>query len=82
MDSSSPKPSFSFSGLLCNTLGHDYIITRKVTNHINEYKCTQCGRELTDSFSGKRELLTYKIRKVNTTLASFFQKKMRRVSTQ
>ena len=82
MNSSSPKASFSLSGLLCNALGHDYIITRKVTIHINEYKCTQCGREVTDSFNGKRELLTYKTKKVNTALATFFEKKMKRVATQ
>lgn len=82
MNSSSPKPQFSISGLLCTALGHDYIITRKVTNHINEYKCTQCGREVTDGFNGKRELLTFKTKQVNTTLATFFQKKMKRVATQ
>ena len=82
MNSTSPKPSFSLSGLLCTTLGHDYIITRKVTNHINEYKCTQCSREVTDDFNGKRELLTLKAKRVNTALATFFQKKMKRVATQ
>ncbi len=79
---SSPKPHFSLSGLMCSALGHDYIITRKVTNHINEYKCTQCGREVTDSLNGKREALTFKTKQINTALATFFEKKMKRISNQ
>lgn len=78
----SPKSSFSLSGIVCSTLGHDYIVTRKVTNHINEYKCTQCGREVTNNYSGYLELLTKKNKRINTSLASFFQKKMRRLSSQ
>lgn len=80
MKTNAPKSTFSLSGVVCSTLGHDYIVTRKVTNHISEYKCAQCGREVTDTMSkGKLEVLTYKNREVNTTLASFFQKKNRRV---
>ncbi len=81
MNSSSPKTSFSLFGVLCATFGHDYIVTRKVTNHINEYKCTHCGREVTDGEGGKLETLTQNIKDVNTNVAAFFQKKMRRIST-
>ena len=80
MKSTSPKTSFSFAGMVCGTLGHDYKVTRKVTNHINEYKCVQCGREVTDTMSvGKVEILTSKNREINTTLASFFRKKNKRL---
>ncbi|MDC8002621.1 hypothetical protein POV27_01035 [Aureisphaera galaxeae] len=78
MRTESPKQSFTFSGLLCSTLGHDYVVTRKITNHINEYRCTNCGKEVTDSMTGRLEILTSKTRQLNTSLADFFQKKMRR----
>ncbi len=81
MRTQSPKQLFTFSGLLCSTLGHDYVVTRKITNHINEYKCTNCGKEVTDNFSGRLESLTYKTKELNTSLAHFFQKKMRRKLT-
>lgn len=82
MSKSSPKPSFTLSSILCGTLGHDYIVTRKVTNHINEYKCTQCSREVTNNYAGYMELLTHKNKQVNASLASFFQKKTRKLSAQ
>lgn len=78
MHRKSPKTSFSLSGIVCSTLGHDYVISRKITNHINEYKCTNCGKEVTDNFSGRLENLTYKTKEINTSLALFFEKKTRR----
>jgi transposase-like protein len=75
------KSSFSLSGIVCSTLGHDYAISRKITNHINEYKCTKCGKEVTDNFVGRVENLTLKTKQVNTSLALFFEKKMRRKIT-
>ncbi len=77
---SSPKNHFSLSGVVCLTIGHDYTITRKVTNHINEYKCSHCGKEVAENDSGNLEVLTYQLRQANSCLATFFQKKERRVS--
>ena len=79
MNISSPKTSFSLFTVICTTFGHDYIVTRKVTDHINEYKCTHCGREVTNNYNGKVELLTHKIKQVNTNLATFIRKKRNRV---
>jgi hypothetical protein len=81
MKNNSPKTSFSLYGIVCGTLGHDYMISRKVTNHINEYKCANCGREVTDTFSGRVEILTQAAKKANSKLAAFFLKKSRRQLT-
>ena len=78
---SSPKTKRSLSGLLCVAFGHDYIVTRKVTNHINEYKCSHCGREVAENDTGHLEVLTKKLKNTNSNLATFFQKKNRRIST-
>jgi DNA-directed RNA polymerase subunit RPC12/RpoP len=80
MEKLTTKPSTVISTLLCATIGHDFIVSRKVTNHIMEYSCYNCGREVTTNQVGKIELLTYKTRQINTSLAAFFQKRSNRIS--
>ncbi len=72
--------SFSVFSFICTTVGHKYRVTRKVTNHINEYRCLHCGREVSENASGKLEELTQKLKSVNTTLAMFFRRKEERIS--
>jgi hypothetical protein len=74
------KSPLSVFSVICGTVGHNYRITRKVTNHINEYKCVHCGREVSENASGTLEDLTQRLRNVNNTLATFFQKKTERIS--
>ncbi len=71
---------FSLLSFVCATFGHDYIISRKITNHINEYTCAHCGKEVADNMQGNVEILTSKIKKVNTSLASFYAKKTQKIS--
>jgi hypothetical protein len=82
MKSSAPKRPVSFFGIICTTVGHNYKVTRKVTNHINEYKCSHCGREVTDNISGNVELLTNKMREVNSNVSSYFKRRSNRISAQ
>lgn len=67
--------SLSLSNLICVTIGHHYSVTSKITNHINEYKCSNCGREVTENILGNIEVLTQKQKKINQSVALFFQKK-------
>lgn len=82
MNQSAQKTSHSLFGIICATFGHNYLVTRKVTNHINEYKCSHCGREVTDNQAGNIEALTHRIKEVNSCVADFFQKRTNRVSVQ
>lgn len=82
MNTVSPKQSKPFLGIMCSTFGHKYKVTRKVTNHINEYKCSHCGKEVTDTMSGKLEILTHKTKEVNTKLSVFCKKRSNRFSRQ
>lgn len=66
---------FNFSGILCSTFGHKFIITNNITNHIREYQCKTCNKEFTNVFSGGFEVLNFKNRKVNACLSAFFKKK-------
>ncbi len=63
--------------IICFFFGHDYLITQKITDHISEYRCSCCGKEVSNSYSGQFEDLTYKRKEVNECLSHFFQKKNR-----
>lgn len=78
MKNNPPKANRFLYRILCTSLGHDYSVSRKVTNHISEYTCANCGRELTDTFSGRVEVLTRASKKANSTLAAFYIKKSKR----
>jgi transposase-like protein len=62
----------------CSIIGHNYEVSNKITNHINEYQCKNCGKEVADNTQGYVEELTQKQREVNETLSSFFNKRHRR----
>ncbi len=66
--------------VLCLLFGHDYLITRKVTDHISEYRCTHCNREVADNTSGNLEILTLKLKDLNSSLAQFFERKRQKMA--
>lgn len=72
----SKKTANPLSKVSCAIFGHNYLVTRKVTDHIYEYKCTCCGKEVTNNYAGKLEQLTYENKKVNSTLSKFLKKKL------
>jgi len=69
------KKTFSYQRFMCRIFGHNYLVSKKITNHISEYKCTVCKKEITDTIEGKVENLTYQNKTINKKLASFFRKK-------
>ena len=79
MENRPKKSTMNFASIIC-TLGHDYMITNTITPYINEYKCCNCGREVTDDLQGQLQLLTEKSRIVNKCVASFFRKKTNRLN--
>ncbi len=74
MENNSSKKTVRLSVIMC-ALGHDYMITNTITPYIKEYKCCNCGREMTNDLNGDLKVLTEKSRIVNACLASFFIKK-------
>jgi len=82
MKNTTSNPSFSLLGVLCSLIGHHYVTTNKITEHISEYQCTHCGKEVTNGISGDLEPLNFKNKEVNACLASFFKKKNHRISIQ
>ena len=67
--------SLTFQAYYAQHVGHKFIITNNITNHIKEYQCKNCNKEFTNVFSGGLEILNFKNRKANTCLSAFFKKK-------
>ncbi len=82
MKTNPPKRPSSILGMVCTIFGHNYKVTRKVTNHINEYKCPCCEKEFTDNLKGNIEELTSKAKELNSIVSSFSHKRMQRTLAQ
>jgi len=80
MRQQSPISTYSLLSFVCATFGHDYTISRKITDYMSEYKCSHCGKEVSDNMHGTLELLTAKVKNANTSLATFYKKKTRKIS--
>lgn len=61
--------------LFCSFIGHRYRITLRITQNINEYKCSCCGKEVTDNAEGKLTTLTQQFRELNIALADFSRRR-------
>nr|WP_299385941.1 hypothetical protein [Allomuricauda sp.] len=64
-----------FSSFFCNLFGHHYVVSKKVTEHIKEYKCLHCGKEVTTDASGQLSVLTPEMQDINSTLADMYRKR-------
>lgn len=81
MKKSTSKPSM-LSKLHCSIFGHSYEISKNVTKHIKEYRCTCCNKELTVNANGKLTELTPKYKEINSVLESIYAKRMLRIKQQ
>lgn len=72
----SPKTS-KLGSLLCQLFGHRYIVSKKITKHVNEYQCTQCNKQVTTDAFGRLTVLNAKRKEINTALAAMYSKRKR-----
>ncbi|OQD44181.1 hypothetical protein BUL40_01090 [Croceivirga radicis] len=68
------------TGLFCSLFGHHFVVSKKVTHHIKEYKCIHCQTQVTTDERGKLTALTDKLKEINKTLEEMYQKRNRRAS--
>ncbi|MDN3491416.1 hypothetical protein [Winogradskyella bathintestinalis] len=54
--------------LYCDLFGHNYQITKKVTNHVNEYTCKCCKKQVTTTINGSLTELTETRQEINSVL--------------
>ena len=68
----------AFAKIRCKFFGHKLQVSKNVTNHIHEYKCANCGVEMTDTANGFLERLTPKFKETNEYLAEVHQRRRHR----
>lgn len=61
--------------LMCNLFGHNYEVSKNVTSHVKEYKCSNCKKELTTNSKGNLTDLTPKYREINSILSRIHTKR-------
>lgn len=66
----------------CKMFGHDYQVSRRVTNHVKEFTCKNCKKELTTNSSGKLIELTPKFREINDVLERIHNRRLMRLTKQ
>ena len=66
------------TGIFCNFFGHHFVVTKKVTEHIKEYRCLHCNKQVTTDERGKLSALTPQMQEINNTLEDMYQKRNRR----
>ena len=66
---------FSFGKVLCSIFGHNFKVSKNVTDHIHEYQCEKCGMEMTDTANGFLARLTPKFKETNDYLAKIHRKR-------
>ena len=64
--------------LYCSLFGHDYDISKNVTNHVKEYTCKHCKEQVTTSENGHLILLTPKYKEINSELEKMHTKRLKR----
>ncbi len=64
--------------MYCSVFGHHFVITKKVTRHVNEYKCKHCRAQMTINGNGELTPLTSKHREINSLLENIQNKRAKK----
>jgi len=62
--------------LHCSIFGHSFRVSKEVTFHVKEYKCRNCGLEMTIDSQGHMVPLTSKHKHINSVLHKVHQKRL------
>ena len=74
--------SSTSSRLYCDVFGHNYELSKKVTNHVKEYTCKCCKKQLTTDGNGKLTELTPKFQEINRVLEKIYSRRMIRLQNK
>ena len=69
--------SSAIAKLYCDIFGHHYKMSKRVTNHVKEYTCNCCKKQLTTNGNGKLTELTPKFQEINSALERIYQNRMK-----
>ena len=62
--------------LHCAVFGHNYAVSKTVTNFVKEYKCSYCDKQWTTNNNGNIIPLTAKFKEINSVLSRIHNKKL------
>jgi len=79
MKTSTQKQTFAINKMYCNIFGHQYTMTKKVTQHVKEYTCKCCSKQLTTNANGKLTELTPMYQEINTVLERIYNIRVQRL---
>ena len=68
--------SISSSKLYCSIFGHNYQLSKQVTNFVKEYECSCCKQQVTVDSNGKLTPLTPKYKDINRVLEKIYANKL------
>jgi len=66
------------SHIHCSFFDHEYIVSKHVTQHVKEYECKHCKKQMTTSGNGNLIPLTPKFQEINSVLKRMYNKKAKR----
>ncbi|GGG38695.1 hypothetical protein GCM10010976_08070 [Bizionia arctica] len=66
--------------LICSLVGHDFKVTKKVTNYVSEFQCLHCKKEMTTNVNGILIPLTSKQKEINEVLHYIHKKKKKKAT--
>lgn len=70
----------SASKFYCSVFGHQYEVSKKVTQHVKEYTCKCCKKQLTTNGNGRLTELTPTFQEINSLLERIYTRRMIRLS--
>ncbi|WP_052461148.1 hypothetical protein [Psychroserpens mesophilus] len=62
--------------IYCSFFGHQFKVSKKVTYHVKEYKCTHCSAQMTTNGKGGLTPLTPKFKEINSVLERIHNNRM------
>nr|WP_321233710.1 hypothetical protein [uncultured Psychroserpens sp.] len=71
--------------LYCSIFGHQYEVSKNITYHVKEYKCSHCNSQVTTSGNGGLTILTPKYKEINSVLERIHNRRlsrMQKITTQ
>ncbi len=73
------KPTANpLKAITCNILGHKMVVSHVVNDRINEYRCCNCGKQMTSTIYGQLVPLNDHYSRINRSLSQLARKKVLR----
>jgi len=65
--------------IYCSFFGHQYEVSKNITYHVKEYKCSHCSSQVTTDGNGGLTPLTPKYKEINSVLSRIHNRRVDRI---